>query len=75
MTRDVIVAQLVTATATVFYAAVFAIVYYKDLGREVYQTEWRIKPLLYEGNRPVPRHNTGRIWNDSYSPWRRSLSA
>lgn len=28
---------------------------YKDLGGESYQTEWRINPLLYEGNRPVPR--------------------
>jgi hypothetical protein len=29
----------------------------KDLGEESYQTERRITPLLYEGNRPVPRQD------------------
>jgi hypothetical protein len=27
---------------------------YEDLAGEVYETEWRINPLIYEGNRHVP---------------------
>lgn len=50
MPREVIVAQLIFAITSVFYAAVLAIGYYKDLGEESNKTEWRIKPLLYEGN-------------------------
>jgi hypothetical protein len=48
--REVIVAQLIFAITSVFYATVLAIGCYKDLGEESNKTEWRIKPLLYEGN-------------------------
>jgi hypothetical protein len=30
---------------------------YEDLAGESYETEWRINPLIYEGNRHVPPHH------------------
>jgi hypothetical protein len=30
---------------------------YEDLAGEVYETEWRINPLIYEHSRHVPPHN------------------
>lgn len=34
---------------------------YSDLGGESYETEWRINPLLYAGNRHVPREGLGNV--------------
>ena len=31
---------------------------YKDLGGEYYETAWQINPLLYEGNRFIPREGS-----------------
>jgi hypothetical protein len=31
---------------------------YKDLGGECYETAWQINPLLYEGNRFIPREGS-----------------
>lgn len=63
MPREVTVAQLIFAISSVFYAAVLAIGCYKDLGEESNKTEWRIKPLLYEGNHlsPSSKRGSGRI--------------
>lgn len=63
MPREVIVAQLIFAITSVFYAAVLVLGCYKDLGEEFNRTEWRIKPLLYEENRlfPSSKRGSGRI--------------
>lgn len=36
-------------------------VFYKDLAGESYQTEWRINPLIYEGNRHVHRQDSQSV--------------
>ena len=37
------------------------IVRYKDLVGEPYRTRWRVNPLLYAGNRHVPREGPGDV--------------
>ena len=34
---------------------------YRDLTGESYETRWTINPLLYEGNRRVPREGRGDV--------------
>ncbi len=34
---------------------------YQDLTGESYETSWTINPLLYEGNRHVPREGLGDV--------------
>ena len=36
---------------------------YEDLAGESYETEWRINPLIYEGNRHVPPQNHQAVEN------------
>jgi hypothetical protein len=38
-------------------AGILVKVRYEDLAGEAYETEWRINPLIYEGNRHVPTHD------------------
>ena len=63
MPGEVIVAQLIFAITSVFYAAVLDLGCYKDLGEESNKTEWRLKPLLHEENRlsPSSKRGSGRV--------------
>ena len=44
-------------------AGIMVKVKYEDLAGESYETEWRINPLIYEGNRHVPPQNHPAVEN------------